>query len=137
MAKGTKSKPQSAFDTFRQVTTNETRKKKDFLYLMVKMIGPTIVGEYIDSNSDTIWSRVENPNMFRHGEIKVYKNALDITYEEFSQILDNQEEHNKTERKHGRPIGRARYLIETGKTPRTKTSKAASNAAGKTGTKKA
>lgn len=137
MSKGTKSKPQSAFDTFKQVTTNETRKKKDFLYLMVKMIGPTIVGEFIDSNSDTIWSRVENPGMFRHSEIKVYKKALDITYEEFSQILDNQEEHNKTERKHGRPVGRDRYLMETGKTPRAKKTRAASNAAGKTGTKKA
>jgi hypothetical protein len=114
MARGTNLKPTTAFDTFNEVISNETRKKKDFLYLMVKLIGPSKVGKLINSNSDTIWSRVEKPGQFRYEEMLLFTTALGISIEEFAQILDNQAEHNKTELKHRRPIGRKRYQLERG-----------------------
>lgn len=118
MARGTSSKSTTAFDTFNEVISNETRKKKDFLYLMVKMIGPSKVGKLINSNSDTIWSRVEKPGQFRYEEMLSFTTALGVSIAEFGQILDNQSEHNKTEIKHRRPIGRERYQLERGVTKR-------------------
>ncbi len=61
MPRGTNSKPTTAFETFNEVISNETRKKKDFLYLMVKMIGPSKVGKLINSNSDTSGPEWKNP----------------------------------------------------------------------------
>jgi hypothetical protein len=129
MARGTNSKPITAFDTFNEVTSNETRKKKDFLYLMVKMIGPSKVGKLINSNSDTIWSRVEKPGQFRYEEMLSFTKALGVSIGEFGQILDNQAEHNKTELKHHRPIGRERFQLERGGVIKKKTKRAGNSPA--------
>ena len=99
-------------------TINNGPRSEDFLYHMVSLIGPSKFGRLIKSNSDTVWSRVEKPGQFRYAEMKVYAKALEVTIEEFGEILDNQEACNTELKKKRQPYGRKKYMKEQGKAPR-------------------
>lgn len=87
----------------------ETTTDTDSLYVLVVMIGPTVFGKMIFSNSDTIWSRVEKPDQFRLSEILQCSAVFGTPVSRFIEILLRQKEHNKMAISKGEPVGRNKY----------------------------
>ena len=81
----------------------------DKLYHVVVIIGPGSIGTLIGGNSDTVWSKIENPNNFRMRDIDAYSSLLGISFQEVTNEIKKLLEFNKEERRRNRPIGRLRY----------------------------
>ena len=93
----------------RRYVKSSTNEDKEVLYYAVVNIGPSLFGSLINSNSDTVWSRVEDPTSFKYEEMEKYAEVFHITLERFQEIMRNQREFNAEARKAGLPIGREKY----------------------------
>lgn len=81
----------------------------DCLYRLVVVVGVCTFGAIISSNSDTVWSRIENPYFFRYEEIKKLSEAFETPVTRFWELIELQAQHNKDEQDNNSPIGRAKY----------------------------
>lgn len=81
----------------------------DSLYYVVVIIGPSLLGSFIGSNSDTVWSRIENPGNFRYSEMEKLSEVLNISIVRFEENIQRLIEYNLEALKNKRPIGRKRY----------------------------
>lgn len=81
----------------------------DSLYVLVVTVSPSVFSNITDSNTDTVWSRVENPGSIKIEDMVLYAATFDITPEEFLKIALRQIEHNKEEIRNRRKIGRDRF----------------------------
>ena len=84
-------------------------KVDDTLYNVVVIVGPALFGSFFHSNTDTVWSRVEDPQQFRLLEMMALTNVFEITMERLIEILVLQVQHNEFELLNNRPIGREKY----------------------------
>ncbi|MGN6417355.1 MAG: hypothetical protein ACTHMC_07680 [Pseudobacter sp.] len=94
----------NAAKAFLKITTDPDR-----LYTIVVIIGPALFGSFFQSNSDTVWSRIENPGFFRYDEMIIIAEVLEITLQELLALVSMQIEHNVQQRKKGLPVGRKKY----------------------------
>jgi hypothetical protein len=87
----------------------KNHKANDTLYNVVIILGPALFGSFFNSNTDTVWSRVEDPPQFRLLEMMALTNVFEITMERLIEILILQVQHNEFELLNNRPIGREKY----------------------------
>lgn len=81
----------------------------DLLYNLFVVVGPATFGGIFESNSETAWSRIENPLIFRLEELLLLSAAFDIKLEQFLIIVFNQIDYNNIETLKGNPIGKSKY----------------------------
>jgi hypothetical protein len=87
----------------------KNHKANDTLYNVVVILGPALFGSFFHSNTDTVWSRVEDSQQFRLLEMKALINVFEITMDRLIEILVLQGKHNEFELLNNRPIGREKY----------------------------
>lgn len=83
--------------------------ESNLLYNLIVVVGPSTFGAIFESNSDTAWSRIENPLLFRLGELLLLANAFDCSLDQFLAIVFNQIDYNNIETMKGNLIGRFKY----------------------------
>lgn len=81
----------------------------DSLYHVVVLLGPSFIGSLIGSNSETIWSRIEDPKKFKYGEMEILSTVFEVSLERFQNRISKQIEYNLEALENDRPIGRHRY----------------------------
>lgn len=82
----------------------------DLLFNVAIIIGPSLFGALFESNTDIVWSRIEDPAQFRIVELFKIAKGLNISIHHLFDVILNQIEFNKVEKQKGRPIGKQKYI---------------------------